>query len=340
MQPEMQVDPFGLAGASDDYMNAIRAWSEQFRVPLLPSTSSQCSYSVSPLQSVSTTSLDSSAAYAAFSPTNATVGLSMDFSELAIRSLDPTQILVRGNTPAGARCLSSPPVFNVTAPTPEQEFPSGPSIFLYNHPTSSFPANASLPNAASIAQELVPPRTPLPIATTSTDAQAKKPRTSPKSRYHPVGSSQTDDDVDLQATPSSLSLSRKRGRRGKAGQTTESPILTADERPSTPLTATTSETAHLPVTDTIPPKLLADLARDLFAKELSDLTPEELQACVGNIMARRARNTESARRSRVRRQEQLETMEARIEELQEENGALRERVAELEARLRARGDKV
>lgn len=85
--------------------------------------------------------------------------------------------------------------------------------------------------------------------------------------------------------------------------------------------------------DEIPPRVLANTAFELFGLQPHELTPVQRQRCIDSIFERRKRNTESARKSRGRRKDYLETLENKLKELEEEKEELEQRLRELTKRV-------
>lgn len=65
-------------------------------------------------------------------------------------------------------------------------------------------------------------------------------------------------------------------------------------------------------------RTLANTARTLFSTAVGNLTADEKEKCYNAIFAKRAKNTEAARRSRERKREYVEELENRVKELEEE----------------------
>ncbi|KAI9021050.1 hypothetical protein DFJ74DRAFT_671637 [Hyaloraphidium curvatum] len=104
-----------------------------------------------------------------------------------------------------------------------------------------------------------------------------------------------------------------------------------------PQTAPAGRAPQQHADDYISPKVLATAATHLFSLPPAQLTASQRAQCVAQILAKRSRNTEAARRSRERRRGHVEELERRVGELEGENGGLRARVEELERLLGMRG---
>lgn len=89
--------------------------------------------------------------------------------------------------------------------------------------------------------------------------------------------------------------------------------------------------------DKIAPRVLSSTSQSMFKKPPSSLTDQQLQRAIGSILQRRSRNTEAARRSRERRQEQLHDLEDSIAVLEAQNRLLREKMQSLQSMVKAIG---
>jgi hypothetical protein len=98
--------------------------------------------------------------------------------------------------------------------------------------------------------------------------------------------------------------------------------------------ASTTIPAGANAADYISPKVLATSARNLYGvSTLAELTPDQKEACIAHIISKRSRNTEAARRSREKRREHVDELEAHVRDLEASNNGLKRRVAELEKML-------
>jgi hypothetical protein len=77
-------------------------------------------------------------------------------------------------------------------------------------------------------------------------------------------------------------------------------------------------------------------ANEVFGCGAADLTPAQVRKCRQQILIKRSRNTEAARRSRGKRREHVEEMETRLAALRTENDGLRIHILELEGLMGVR----
>lgn len=87
-------------------------------------------------------------------------------------------------------------------------------------------------------------------------------------------------------------------------------------------------------------RTLSNTARAIFSMPADKLTPEQKQKCFDAIFAKRAKNTEAARRSREKRKEYVDELEMRVRELEEELRQSREEREELERVMMRQGVQV
>lgn len=324
---------------SEEQLQVFRDWESSFKVPAQTRTtpSSSLGRTLLGFQSINSLSSDEAAGFTTLSTND--IGLPQKVLELAMQSLQA------GRTARGeqAEMESSSettvpqtwPFAVATATSGLEATPEFQSNVFDNSFLSNFVANlvgTSNNLATGAVQESWAPtqvRVNIENHQSMEDGEELR-RNESQSTAHQHGSSST-----------------SKGRKPRGRPPRKAPIAIGNNRTSSARSPTphltppnNSNAQEIASTDSIPPKVLTDLSRILFAKEISELTPEELQVCVGSIMVRRARNTESARRSRVRRQEQMDSSEGRIEELVGENEGLKGKVRELEGRLRTLGEEV
>jgi len=123
------------------------------------------------------------------------------------------------------------------------------------------------------------------------------------------------------------SETRQRKASGPATKRTRKKAAPSNLRlPSATGSATVPETSA----EKISAHALNRAANEMFGCAAADLTAAQARKCKQQILTKRSRNTEAARRSRGKRREHVEEMEARLETLITENDGLRAQVLELE----------
>lgn len=162
--------------------------------------------------------------------------------------------------------------------------------------------------------------------------RSTRPRATVSRAPSPESSEFDLDDNDNQPTPPAP----------KRRRATPSSSSQSQQQQQTNITRTPSATLELSGTigegaDQIAPKVFASISRSLFQLQPDQLSPDQSQSVIQHVLAKRERNTEAARRSRGRRKEHLEYLEGRVNELERENGELRERLEVMGRELERRG---
>lgn len=333
--------------ASTVYPEELLAWSERFSSPTaLPYRPTLTPQQQAGAQRVSTASpphydLSQNPSIDGGS------GLSVDFSALAMRSLDASsrapllqaQDLQRSastgflaNWPPGYSVAPSLTIAQVGSMDSNPELSIDESSYNYN--PSLFGFNPF--NASSGLQ-----RTDAPSAMRDSDDTLLDPMEIQNKGGDLINATKVRRTSSGEDTISGSSPPNAAFRRHSKKASTSSPLSTQTKSLKTSPTNETNNTVNpsasgrflLSAAETIPPKLFASTARTMFHKDVSELTPKEKEACVNSVLSRRARNTASARRSRVKRIEEMQEMEDAMRTLEEENQALKDRVLALEARL-------
>lgn len=337
-------NPFGYPMPSQEsYAEALLGWSDQFGANTAKPARTFSAGSDAmdfPLSTTGATATDPTA-----------ITLSLDFNSLAMRSLDGSMTLPPSTT---ASPLAYLPELNRRAST---------GLLTSWPPSTSTVPSQPIP-APKVASDLVQEPTSMQALANSTFMY------DPVLGFIPVHAGQTLSDSTLwmtsigstadstlsdvadpsarvrfpsyESTSSNTSIPSPRHHRKHSVPSLDGPIARPRTPKENPTRATgggrsssTSPTSYeiSTATETIPPKLLASTALSLFDKEVHQLTPKEREVCVQSILTRRARNTASARRSRIKRLEEMEEMDQTMQMLQEENQRLKAQVEELQRRL-------
>lgn len=333
--PAMGPDPFALESLPDEsYLQVLREWADQFRPPVSASSNSLGSSALHSL--MTNTSGDSMDPFASLGSLRQQNVLTV-FSELATTSPNlPSNMALgaarRRSVPNAPAILSSASLSLPREATPMEVLfrlpvENPPAVYAVGRTASSNsgPSGSLETGNERTGDQLMAAKINLENDMEMDNGNQRSVRDQTRRR----GRGKNKETVRARETPS-------RSRR----KTTPEPTPSSSTTPSTSASSSNQliTAAITTTTDSIPPKVLTDIADTLFGKHVSDLAPDELRACIDNIMSRRSRNTESARRSRVRKQEQLQSLDDRIEELEQENEALRDRVAKLEERIREMGE--
>jgi hypothetical protein len=139
--------------------------------------------------------------------------------------------------------------------------------------------------------------------------------------------------------PAKSSPSPKRRRAASKKQiidhSSEDDALKSRRRPRASPKSTPKSTPSTPL-EAITPKVLTRISLDTYSLPPSQLSTTQHAHVVSLILSRRQANRESAKKSRERKQEEVERLEGRVVELEGENEGLRRRVRELEGLVKRR----